>query len=322
MRRREFIAFAAGAIALPSRSYAQHPVLGLLSSPPIELMGQQITAFRSGLAERGYVEGRDVRIEYRGAPEYERLSALARELVDRKVAVIVATGSALSARAAKAATSDIPIAFANGSDPVKSGLVTSLSRPERNATGVTFYTSALGPKRLELLRELVGAGGKFAFLVNPTNPVSEADTTEFKLAARNIGQDTLIVSASTELEIEAAFTRMVEEGVRAVIVNVDAFFTSRRHQLVAQAARHSIPASYNNREYTVAGGLMSYGDDRLASYRQLGIYAARLLDGDKPSDLPVLQPTKFELVINLKTANALGVEIPPTLLARADEVIE
>ena len=176
MRRREFIALAAGAMAVPSAGHAEHHrVIGLLSSPPIELMGQQIGAFRRGLEERGYFEGRNVWIEYRGAPEYERLPGFAKDLPDRKVAVIVATGSALSARAAKAATSEIPILFANGSDPVKSGLVTSLNRPEGNATGVTFYTSALGPKRLELLRELVGAGGKFAFLVNPTNPVTAAD---------------------------------------------------------------------------------------------------------------------------------------------------
>jgi putative tryptophan/tyrosine transport system substrate-binding protein len=323
MRRREFVTLLGAAVAWPLRARAQHhSVIGLLSSPPIESMGQQIAAFRRGLEERGYVEGRNVWIEYRGAPEYERLPAFARELADRKVAVIVATGSALSAHAAKAATSEVPVIFANGSDPVQAGLVESLSRPGSNATGVTFYTSALGPKRLELLRELVGAGGKFGFLVNPTNPVTEADTNALNLAARNIGQNILVVSASTERDIDAAFTKLGRQGVRALIVNVDAFFTSRRHQIIALAARHSIPASYNNREYTLAGGLMSYGDDRLESYRQLGIYAGRVLDGENPFNLPVLQPIKFELVINLRTANALGLTIPDALLARADEVIE
>jgi putative ABC transport system substrate-binding protein len=237
------------------------------------------------------------------------------------VNVLIATGSANTAWAAKAATASVPIVFANGSDPVKIGLVASMNRPGGNTTGVSFYTSALGPKRLELLRELVPHANTIAFLVNPNDPVTKGDIDELELAAHTVGQKLFVVTARNEHEIDAALATAAEQA-GALLVNVDAFFTSRRHQLVALADRYRIPASYNNSQYIKVGGLISYGDDRLDSYRQVGIYAARILKGDKPADLPVMQPTKFELVINLKTAKALGLEVPPMLLARADEVIE
>jgi putative ABC transport system substrate-binding protein len=270
------------------------------------------------------VEGRNVGIETRFASssDPDRLLALASDLVRRQVSVIVATGSAGVAKAAKAATATIPIVFANGSDPVRVGLVASIGRPDGNATGVSFYTSTLGPKRLELLRELVPQAGTIAFLVNPTNLVTEGDIKDMEKAARSVDQLIFVVRASSAQEIDAAFTSIARERAGALHVNVDAFFSSRRHQLAALALSHRIPASFNTRQYVEAGGLVSYGDNRFDSYRQVGVYAGRILRGDKPVDLPVVQPTKFELVINLTTAKAIGLAIPETFLLRADEVIE
>jgi putative ABC transport system substrate-binding protein len=328
VRRREFITLlGAAAAAWPLAAGAQQapmPVIGFLSIGSLESNAASMAGFRRGLNEQGFVEGRNVMIETRFAADarYERLLALASDLVRRPVAVLIATGSASSARAAKAATTTIPIVFANGSDPVSIGLVASMNRPGGNATGVSYFTSTLGPKRLELLRELVPQATTIAFLVNQTNPVTEGDTKEMQKAARSVGQRIIVVSASNEKEIDAAFESVAGERAGALLVNVDAFFLSRRDQLVELAARYRVPASYNNGEYVKVGGLMSYGDNRTDSYRQVGVYAARVLKGEKPADLPVMQPTKFELFINLKTAKALGLEVPPLLLARADEVIE
>jgi putative tryptophan/tyrosine transport system substrate-binding protein len=313
VRRREFITLlGAAAAAWPLAAGAQQapmPVIGFLSIGSLESNAASMAGFRRGLNEQGFVEGRNVMIETRFAADarYERLLALASDLVRRPVAVLIATGSASSARAAKAATTTIPIVFANGSDPVSIGLVASMNRPGGNATGVSYFTSTLGPKRLELLRELVPQATTIAFLVK---------------AARSVGQRIIVVSASNEKEIDAAFESVAGERAGALLVNVDAFFLNRRDQLVELAARYRVPASYNNGEYVKVGGLMSYGDNRTDSYRQVGVYAARVLKGEKPADLPVMQPTKFELFINLKTAKALGLEVPPLLLARADEVIE
>jgi ABC-type uncharacterized transport system substrate-binding protein len=253
---------------------------------------------------------------------YERLVTLAADLVRLPVNVLIAIGTVRSAQAAKAATTTVPIVFANGSDPVRVGLVPSLNRPGGNLTGVSFYTSALGPKRLELLRELVPQATMIALLVNPTNPVTEGDSKDIEVAARSVGQQMFVVSAANEKEIDAAFATIARERAGALLVNVDSFFSTRRDKLAELAIRYRIPVSYNNRLYVTAGGLMSYGDNRLDSYRQAGLYVARVLKGEKAADLPVMQPTKFELAINLKTAKAIGLEVPPLLLARADEVIE
>jgi putative tryptophan/tyrosine transport system substrate-binding protein len=327
--RRQFIsALGVGVgVARPLAARAQQPampVIGYLAIGPAALNELRMASFRNGLSEQGFVEGRNAVIESRYAPtgNYNDLLALATDLVRLPVAVLFATGSAGVARAARAATATIPIVFANGGDPVKVGLVASLNRPGGNATGMSFYTSALVPKRLELVRELVPHLPLIAFLVNPSNPVAEGDTEEMEEAARSIGQPIIVVKASNESEIDAAFATIARERAGAVLVDVDAYFSSRRDQLAALAARYRIPASYNNRDYVVAGGLMSYGPDLNEAVRQAGIYVGRILKGEKPADLPVMQPTKFELVINLKTAKALGIAIPPTLLALADEAIE
>jgi putative ABC transport system substrate-binding protein len=324
MRRREFVALAgATACALPTRVWAQAllPVVGLLSATTLDK--REAEAFRQGLADAGYVEGRDVSIEYRPADgRYDRLPALAADLVRREVSVIVAIGGTPSAPAAKAATATIPIVFSNGSDPVAIGLVSSLGRPNANVTGVSFMVSALGAKRLALLRELMPAATLIGFLVNPPNPNAAADTAEMRAAAQVLGLQLHIANASSEGEIEAAFSDFARLGVGAVMVAADAFFRSRRDQLAALAARHVLPATYAVREHAAAGGLMSYGTSVNEAYRQAGIYAGRILKGERPADLPVMQSSKFELVLNLATAKALGLTIPPTLLARADEVIE
>jgi putative ABC transport system substrate-binding protein len=283
-----------------------------------------MAGLRKGLAETEFTEGRNLVIETRwtSGMQQDRLLAHAYEFVRRPVSVLVATGSAGVAQIAKMASTKIPIVFANGSDPVKVGLVASINRPDGNATGVSFFTSTLGPKRLELLRELVPQAIKIAFLVNPTNPVTEGDTKDMENAARSVGQQIIVVKARNESEIDAAFEIVAGEHADALLVNVDAFFNSRRHQLAVLASRYRIPASYNSSQYVTAGGLMSYGDDRLDSYRQVGVYVGRILRGEKPADLPVMQPTKFKLVINLKAAKSLGLTVAPTLLVRADEVIE
>jgi ABC-type uncharacterized transport system substrate-binding protein len=323
--RRTFITLLGGAGAWPVVARGQQaamPVIGQLNIGTRR--ADEIASFHDGLREQGFIEGRNVLIETRVAPtgQYDRLLALASELVGLRVAVLYGTGSAGVARAAKAATSTIPIVFANGGDPVKVGLVASINRPGGNATGISFYTSALVPKRLEPLRELRPQAQTIAFLVNPTNPVSEGDIEDMEDAARRIGQRIIVVRAKNETEIDAAFSTMAQQQADALLIDVDAYFSSRRDQLTALAARHRIPASYNNRRYVEAGGLMSYGSNLNHAVRQAGVYVGRILKGEKPSDLPVMQPTKYERVINLKSAKALGLEVPPTLLARADEVIE
>ena len=325
LRRREFLTiFGGAALAWPRAVGAQQvkmPVVGVLGIFSLDGNTTPMRGLRMGLEETEFVVGRTVSIETRSGP-YDHLPSLAADLVAYPVNVLVATGSARVAQIAKAAAPNTPIVFANGSDPVKVGLVASMNRPGGNATGVSFYTSTLGPKRLELLRELIPQARTIAVLVNPTNPVTQGDIKDLNEAASSIGQRLTVVSASTESEIDDAFARMAREQVGALIVNVDAYFAGRRHQLAELAERYRIPASYNTGMYAKAGGLMSYGDDRLDSYRQAGIYVGRILKGDKPADLPIMQPTKFELVINLKTAKVLGLTVPPSLLARADEVIE
>jgi putative ABC transport system substrate-binding protein len=282
----------------------------------------QMPAFVQGLKDAGFVEGRNIRIEIRRADgRYDRLPSLAAELVGRNVAAIYAT-DVPSAFAAKAATKTIPIVFATGVDPVKVGLVDSLSRPKDNLTGISFFSSVLGPKHVELLHELLPAANTIAFLVNPGNLNIKIDEPEIRAAADRLKQHLEVLTASTERDLETAFATMVQRDVGGLIVKPDPFFISRSEQLVALAARHTIPAIYPVRTFADVGGLMSYGGIPLDLYQQAGIYVGKILKGTKPADLPVQQSTKLELVINLKTAKALGLTIPPTLLIRADEVIE
>jgi putative ABC transport system substrate-binding protein len=324
MRRRNFIAFLSGAAAWPLAARSQQaspPVVGLLSG--IDVDDRQLEAIREGLNEAGYVAGKNVTIEYRSAAgQYERLPALATDLARRQVAVIVTILGTRSALSAKAATATIPIVFAIGSDPVKAGLVSSLNRPSGNVTGVTFLANALAAKRLGLLRELVPDIAVIGDLVNPTNPNSEDETNDMRAAAQALGLQLNIVNASTERDIDAAFTSFAQQRLKALIVTADAFFSSRQDQLVSLAARHALPTMYWLREFAVAGGLMSYGTSITGAFRAAGVYAGRILKGERPADLPVLQSTKFELVINLKVAKSLGMTIPPGVLAIADEVIE
>jgi putative ABC transport system substrate-binding protein len=323
MRRREFISLLGSAAAWPRAARAQQamPMVGYLHSASPEPYSPMMAAFRHGLAEVGYVDGQNVTIDYRWAEgQFNRLPALAAELVAGRPAVLVAGGGDVSAVAAKAATTTVPIVFTIGGDPVSYGLVSNLSRPSSNLTGVTFFTITLGPKRLELLRELLPKAGKIAMLVNPKslNP----DAKEVQEAARALGQSVHILDAASEGDIDSAFRSLAQERDDALIVVSNPLFTSRREQIVTLANYQRVPAIYPLREFVASGGLVSYGASIKDAYRQAGVYAARLLKGAKPSDLPVLQPSKFELVINLKTAKALGLEISPTLLARADEVIE
>jgi putative tryptophan/tyrosine transport system substrate-binding protein len=329
MRRRNFIAGLASTAAVwPIAARAQQPavpVIGFLSGSSPNLANlAQIAAFRQGLAEGGYAEGRNVAIEYRWAEgRFDRLPVLAADLVQRGVAAII-TGGFTSALAAKAATSTIPLVFFGADDPVKFGLVASLSRPGGNATGLNVLTSELTTKRLQLVRALLpaAASATVAVLVNPHSPEAEPQIRDLQTAARAIGQRFQVLSASSEPEIDAAFATLISSRDAALLVTNDALFDARRDQLVALAAGYAVPTIYDRRAYAAAGGLMSYGTDYLDGYRKLGIYASKILNGAKPADLPVEQSTKFELVINLKTAKALGLEIPPTLLATADEVIQ
>jgi putative ABC transport system substrate-binding protein len=325
MKRRDFIALLGGAAAWPLAARAQQgalPVVGVLY--PIEFPRSRSPALiglSQGLEEAGFVEARNLIIEYRSAEDhYDRLPALAADLVRRRVDVIVAlTQAALSA---KAATSTIPIVFLVGVDPVKLGLVAALNRPGGNVTGVNTLTSTLIGKRLELLRELVPGVVTIAFLMNPADEGHASDASDIETAAHSVRQQIILLNASTDQEIDAAITTAAQRGVGALIVNGDAFFSNRRDRLAALAARYKIPASYPARAFAVTGGLMSYGDDRRETLRWVGIYAGRILKGERPANLPIMQPSKFELVINLKTAKALGLTVPPTLLALADEVIE
>ena len=325
MRRRDFILAGGATVAWPLIARVQQPpmpVIGFLGSTSADPVAYLIAAFRQGLSEAGYVEGRNVAIEYRWAEgQYDRLPAMVSELLRRQVAVIVA-GTSPAAVAAKAATASLPIVFGVSEDPVKLGLVASIARPGGNATGVSYFLSELGAKQLGLLRELVPAAGRFGLLVNPNNENAKAITSDLKAAAATIGVEIDVVGATDSREIEAAFAALVRDKVQALVVGTDPFFYNRRVQLVTLAARHVLPTVYNVREYAEAGGLMSYGTSLTEAWRQIGAYAARILKGEKPIDLPVVQSTKFDFVINLPTARALGLEVPPGLSARADEVIE
>ena len=325
MRRREFVTLLGGAAAAwPLAARAQQPampVMGFLRSTSLVEFPHLVTAFRQGLNEIGFVESQNVVIEFRSAEDrHDRLPALVADLVRRPVNVIV--GNAIASVAAKAATTTIPIVFAIGSDPVKDGLVASLSRPGGNVTGVHFFGAVLGAKRLELLRLLMPKTTTMGVLVQPNIFTTEAERSDVLAAAQAVGQQLIFLDATSSRDIEAAFATFVQRGVGALFVGGGAFMNSNRERLVALATRHKLPAIYAWREGVVAGGLMSYGTSQSDAYRQAGIYAGRILKGEKPGDLPVMQATKFEFVINLKTAKTLGLEIPDKLLALADEVIE
>jgi putative ABC transport system substrate-binding protein len=327
MHRRRFIALLGGAIALPRVAAAQQkamPVIGYLHPTSPGVAAPATAAFRQGLSEAGYVEGRNVAIEYRWAEgKYDRLPSLAGELVSRQVAVIVTGGATPTALAAKAATGTIPIIFVLGSDPVQFGLVQSLARPGGNVTGVTVLDVELVPKAFELLHELVPAAATIAVLVNPNNLLVEAQARGSQIAAHNLGVHLLVLNASSQSEIDAAFTTLVEQRADALLVTGEPlFFSTARDQLIALATRHAVPTIYQFRQLAEAGGLMSYGTSLADAQRISGVYAGRILRGERPADLPVQQSTKVELVINLKTAHALGLTVPPSILARADEVIE
>jgi ABC-type uncharacterized transport system substrate-binding protein len=326
MRRREFIALLGGAAAWPLAAQAQQPearTIGYLSPRAADVETEFLTAFRQGLSETGHVEGRNLVIEYRWADgQYDRLSILAAELVRRQVSVIATTGGSQPTRAALAETAAIPIVFTSGTDPVKEGLVKSLNRPGGNATGSYVFTTSLGPKRLELLRELVPHADRIAFLVNPSSEIADIQVKEVVDAARTFGLQVHVLNASTKEELDRAFVVLVQRGAGALLMSADLFFQVQRDQLVALAARHSLPVMYEWPEFARAGGLISYSTFRADAFLQLGIYVGRILNGAKVADLPVIQSTRFELTINLKTAKALNLQVPDKLLALADEVIE
>jgi putative ABC transport system substrate-binding protein len=326
IRRRDFITLLGGAAAWPLAARAQQPampVIGWISSRAASESDYLVAAFRRGLKETGYMEPQNVTLDFRwGEGRYDRLPSHATELVGRPVTVIVATGGDPAAQAAKAATATIPIIFVSGSDPVKVGLVASLNRPGGNITGVHLLLLGMGAKRLGMLHELVPAANPIGVLTNPNFADGRTQLRDVEDAAKSLGLELMVLKASTELEIDAAFNHLAQQRIGAVLIASDPFFTTRRDQLAALTARHAIPAMFDLREYAVAGSLMSYGASLTDGYRQGGIYTGRILKGAKPADLPVVQPTKYELVINLKTAKALGLEVPPKLLALADEVIE
>jgi putative ABC transport system substrate-binding protein len=326
MRRRDFITLLGGTAVWPLPAQAQQSatsvVIGFLSSSSPETLAHLLTAMRQGLKESGYIEGQNLVIEYRTASaDYGQFPELAADLVRRKVALII-TPSSPAALAAKAATATIPIVFHVNGDARQFGLVPSLNRPGGNITGVSRLEDALGSKRLELLRQLVPAASIIGVLVNPNNPLTKGEIADVSEGARAIGQPILVLEASSERDFDQVFTTLAERKVSALLVEADPFIGNQADRLVRLAARYAIPAIYDRREFPAAGGLMSYGAERLDLYRQVGVYAGRILKGEKPGDLPVVQATKFELVINVKTARALGLVVPPTLLALADEVIE
>jgi putative ABC transport system substrate-binding protein len=325
MIRRQFITLLGGAAAWPVAARAQQamPVIGFLSSVPFETRRDQVAGFHRGLNESGYVEAQNVTIEYRSADnQIDRLPTLAADLVSRGVTVIVTIGGDNSIRAAKAASTTIPVVFVTGFDPVAAGFVASLNRPGGNLTGVNFLVVLTVAKRLGLLNELAPAAARIGMLVNPDNPNAESTMGDAQAAAETLGKKLVVFKARTERDLDTAFATFVEQKVEAVLVESDPFFLARREQVVALAARHVLAAIYAFREFTTVGGLMSYGTSLSNAYHQAGVYAARILKGEKPADLPVMQPTKFELVINLKTVRALGFTIPAGVLAIADEVIE
>jgi putative ABC transport system substrate-binding protein len=327
MRRREFITLLGGAVVWPRSVVAQLssiPIIGFLTARSRNETTDNVAQFREGLREAGYREGETVSIEFRWASgEYDRLPVLAADLAQHRVSVIVTSGGNLSAQAAKAATTTIPIVSLLTDDPVQDGLVASLNQPGGNLTGVNFLTTSLEPIRLEFLHKLVPNAPNIAILVNPKNTLqAEIELRDVPAAARALGLQVIVLRASDESTIDAAFTTIAEQGIEALLVASDTFFFSRRNQIVALAARDAVPAMYQLREYVEAGGLMSYGTSLADAYRQLGMYTCKILNGAKPSDLPIQQSTKVELVINLKTAKALGLNIPLPLLGRADEVIE
>jgi putative tryptophan/tyrosine transport system substrate-binding protein len=325
MRRREFITLLGGAAAWPLAARAQQPampVIGFLDPRSPDDVTDRLRAFRQGLKETGYVEGENVAIEYRWAEnQIDRLPSLAADLVRRQVAVMAVPGSTAPA-VAKAATSTIPIVFIVAEDPVRLGLVASLARPGGNATGINFFNAELGGKRLELLRELVPAATRVAVLVNPADDATETTLRDVEAAARGMALKTQVLNARTSREINAAFDTFMQERPDVLFVSIDSFLTSRRIQIVQLAARHTVPAVYGQRLFAEVGGLMSYGSNIADAWRQAGGYAGRILKGAKPADLPVVQASKFELVINAETARMLSLTVPPTLLALADEVIE
>ena len=330
MKRREFITLLGGAVAapmlVPLAAHGQQPampVIGFLSSLSSGYGAQLLVTFRQGLNETGYVEGRNISIEYRWADsKYDRLPGMAAELLRRPLAAMVASGGSVAVQAAKAATTTVPIIFTAVAYPVEIGLVASLARPEGNITGIASLTAELDAKRMGMLRELVPAADVIGALVNPSNPSADIQTRSLQSAAQSIGLKLVVVRVATERELDAAFATLVRERVGGLLIASDPFFADRRAQLVTLVAHHAVPAIYQFREITVVGGLMSYGLHLPDAYRQAGIYTGRILKGAKPTDLPVMQPTKFELVINLKTAKSLGLQIPDKLLAIADEVIE
>jgi putative tryptophan/tyrosine transport system substrate-binding protein len=326
MRRREFIAALGGAAAWPLAARAQQPaipVVGFMSSRSPEDSAHLVAAFRRGLAEGGFVEGQNVATEFRWANgDYDRLPAMAADLVNQQVAVIVAAGGEPAALAAKVATKTIPIVVGLGADPEKLGLVASLNRPGGNVTGVTLMTALMEPKRLGLLRDLVPGAALIGVILNPAFPAAARQLQEIEETARGIDQRIVVAKASTDEELEAAFSLLVREQVNALLVAASPYFDTRRERIIDFAAEQRLPAIYQFREYAVSGGLLSYGVSISDGYRQYGDYAAKILKGAKPADLPFLQPTKFELIINMKTAKALGIKISANLLSLADEVIE
>jgi putative tryptophan/tyrosine transport system substrate-binding protein len=327
MRRREFVALLGGAAAWTFPARAQTPttmpVVGYLGPESPQTFASRVKAFRDGLAQAGYVEGRNVTIEFRWAEgHYDRLPALAADLVDRQVALLVAPGGAPVALAAKSVTATIPVVFEMGGDPVALGVVRSLNRPEGNLTGVSSLSVALGPKRIEVLHEVLPTAATIAVVVNPTSPTADAQRANMDEAAKRLGLQLHVLHASTEQEFDAVFAALPQVGASGLAFTSDPFYANRSEQLARLAVRHGIPAVHQSRDFTLAGGLMSYGGNFVQSHQQAGAYAGRILRGEKPSDLPVREVTGVELFINLKAARAFGITVPRTLLTRADEVIE
>jgi putative tryptophan/tyrosine transport system substrate-binding protein len=324
MRRREFVTLLGGAAAawpLAARAQQAMPLVVFLRSAPLSDAAHLVMAFRQGLTEAGFVEGKNVAVEYHSAEnDHDRLTALVADLTRRPVAVIVA--NVIAAVAAKVATTTVPIVFTTGSDPVQDGLVTSFNRPGGNVTGVSFFAAVLGAKRLELLRQLAPTATTIAVLVGPDSSDTLAERRDVEAAAQVLGQNIVVLTVTSDRDLETAFATLIQRGAGALLAGTGAFMYSQRERLAALAARHAIPAIYATRDFAAAGGLMSYAGSITDAYRQAGIYAGRILKGERPGDLPVMQSTKFELVINFKTAKALGLTIPQTLLVAADEVIE